>query len=89
LKVLDGTATLNESDSPKKKKKKAVESDQKLIQISDQLTLDLHLRILQGIEGVYLNDENCSKGPDYLDQLSETEKASTFWLVYTDHNGHV
>ena len=54
------------------------------------MTFDLHLRVLQGIDGVYLNEENCNnKGPDYLDSLQDHEKSSTFWLSYTDHRGQI
>ena len=46
LKMLDGTPTLNESDSPKKRKKKVGELETPIISISDKFSLDLHFRVL-------------------------------------------
>lgn len=62
LKILDNIPTLNESDSPKKKKLKIVDTGLSVKQdIKDEMTLDLHFRVLYNIDGVYLNEETCPK----------------------------
>lgn len=99
LKVLDGTPTLNEAESTKKKKPKADSAlssysqrnqgpdlEELVKDVSDNFTLDLHLRVLQNIDGVYLTEETCK--PEVLETLAnDSEKSSVFWLSYTDHHG--
>lgn len=85
--MLDGTPTLNESDSPKKRKKKAGEMEVPLIEIQDTFTLDLHFRVLQNIDGVYLTEEVCKI--ELLDTLVENEKSSVFWLSYYNQWGEL
>lgn len=103
LKILDGTPTLNEAESTKKKKsakgaqvsalsaysKSTQEGPDVNLLVSDILegfTLDLHLRVLQNVDGVYLTEETCK--PEVLDTIqNDQEKSSVFWLQYTDHRG--
>lgn len=61
--MLDNLPTLNESDSPKKRKKK-FEQDASLvkqIEIGRECSLDVQFRVISGIDGIYLNEENCPK----------------------------
>jgi hypothetical protein len=54
--------------------------------VSEDFTLDLHLRVLQNIDGIYLTEETCK--PEILEALqNDNEKSSVFWLTYSDHNG--
>lgn len=54
--------------------------------VSETFTLDLHLRVLSNIDGIYLTEETCK--PEMLDSLtSDADKSSVFWLSYLDHNG--
>lgn len=98
LKMLDGTPTLNEAESTKKKKPKAdsglssysqknqgPDVEELVKDVSDNFTLDLHLRVLQNIDGVYLTEETCK--PEVLETLAnDSDKSSVFWLTYTDHH---
>jgi hypothetical protein len=79
LKVLDGTPTLNEQESTKKKKKVtgsalgnysqpvAIDYQAMVADINDNFSLDLHLRVLHNIDGVYLTEETCK--PEILETL--------------------
>lgn len=103
LKILDGIPTLNEAEGTKKKKSakasqvsalsaysKTSEGPDINLLVSDILegfTLDLHLRVLQNIDGVYLTEDTCK--PEVLETIqNDHEKSSVFWLKYTDHKGN-
>ena len=80
---------MNESESPKKKKLRAVDhSLNAKIEIKDQLSLDLHFRVLYNIDGVFLNEDTCPK-IELLDTFTDQEKSSQFWLSYTNHFGNI
>jgi hypothetical protein len=98
FKVLDGIPTLNEQESTKKKKKlagsqlgtygqpAAVDYAAMVADMNENFTLDLHLRVLQNIDGVYLTEETCK--PEILEALTDdSQKSSIFWLAYEDHKG--
>lgn len=54
--------------------------------INEKFTLDLHLRVLQNIDGVYLTEETCK--PEILETLQDdSQKSSVFWITYEDHKG--
>ena len=82
LKILDGTPTLNEAEGTKKKKAAAQTSmlstyskssqqgpdlEALVDGVSEDFTLDLHLRVLQNIDGIYLTEETCK--PEVLEAL--------------------
>lgn len=101
LKILDGKPTLNEAESTRKKKKvlpgatsalssysqKSVPDPNAMVaDINETFTLDLHLRVLQNIDGIYLTEETCK--PEILETLtSDASKSSVFWLSYVNHHG--
>jgi hypothetical protein len=94
--------TLNEAENTKKKKNTKGDSalsaysqrnqagpdfDEILKEVSENFTLDLHLRVLQNIDGVYLTEETCK--PEILETLAnDSDKSSIFWLTYNDHRGN-
>jgi hypothetical protein len=56
--------------------------------VSEDFTLDLHLRVLQNIDGIYLTEETCK--PEILEALqNDQEKSSVYWLSYIDHHDKV
>jgi len=64
LKVLDGIPTLNEQESTKKKKFVKTSAVIPVVavntsDINENFTLDLQLRVLQNIDGIYLTEETC------------------------------
>ena len=80
MKILDGIPTLNEAESTKKKKPKGdsalssysqrnqgIDVDEIVKDVSDNFTLDLHLRVLQNVDGVYLTEETCK--PEILETI--------------------
>lgn len=82
LRILDGTPTLNEAEGTKKKKPSKAQTsmlstyskstqgpdlDALVEGVSEDFTLDLHLRVLQNIDGVYLTEETCK--PEILETL--------------------
>ena len=99
LKVLDGTPTLNEVEGSKKKKKAApalgsygqpvkVDLDALVADVQESFTLDLHLRVLNNVDGIYLTEETCK--PEVLETLTQdSDKSSTFWLRYKDHQDKI
>jgi len=99
LKVLDGTPTLNEVEGSKKKKKAApalgsygqpvkVDLDALVADVQESFTLDLHLRVLNNVDGIYLTEETCK--PEVLETLTQdSDKSSTFWLRYKDHQDNI
>ena len=70
MKILDNIPTLNESLSPKKKRKVIDPNLYAKIEIKDQLSLDLHFRVLYNIDGVFLNEDTCPK-IELLDTFTE------------------
>lgn len=65
-----------------------IDLDALLEGVKEELSLDLHLRVLQNIDGIYLTEETCK--PEVLETLqNDNEKSSVFWLTYTDHTGKV
>ncbi len=70
MKLLDNIPTLNESDSPKKKRRVLDPNLTTKIEIKDQLSLDLHFRVIYNIDGVYLNEDTCPK-IELLDTFTE------------------
>jgi Leucine-rich repeat (LRR) protein len=103
LRMLDGTPTLNEAEGTKKKKPAKSQTSmlstyskstqgpdlEALVEgVSEDFTLDLHLRVLQNIDGIYLTEETCK--PEVLETLqNDQEKSSVYWLSYTDHQDKV
>ena len=103
LRMLDGTPTLNEAEGTKKKKPAKSQTsmlstyskstqgpdlDALVEGVSEDFTLDLHLRVLQNIDGIYLTEETCK--PEVLETLqNDQEKSSVYWLSYTDHQDKV
>jgi len=100
LKILDGVPTLNEAENTKKKKPKADSALSSYSQRSQQgpdlvelvrdvqenFTMDLHMRVLQNIDGIYLTEETCK--PEVLETLAnDSDKSSIFWLSYQNHLG--
>lgn len=95
-KVLDGTPTLNEAEGSRKKKPKANSSLSTygkdtgpdlvalVADIQEIFTLDLNLRVLSNIDGIYLTEETCK--PEILETLTnDQDKSSVFWLRYYNH----
>ena len=82
LRMLDGTPTLNEAEGTKKKKSAKAQTsmlstyskstqgpdlDALVEGVSEDFTFDLHLRVLQNIDGIYLTEETCK--PEILETL--------------------
>jgi hypothetical protein len=56
--------------------------------VQETFTLDLQLRVLNNVDGIYLTEETCK--PEVLETLTnDSDKASTFWLRYRDHKDAV
>lgn len=50
--------------------------------------MDLHFRVLQNIDGVYLTEDTCR--PEILETLTQdADRSSIFWLRYIDHRDRV
>ena len=89
LKVLDGTQAFSDTEQAlmDKKKKKFDAYGNEIIDLSGQipvekvLTLELSLRLMQQVQGVYLTAEMCP--PDFdLNGLPAKSKSSVFYLKY-------
>ena len=90
LKVLDGIPTLNEAEGSKKMKKAPsalvtygqpidVDLVALVADVQEYFSLDLQLRVLNNIDGIYLTEETCK--PEILETLTlDSDKSSTFWL---------
>ena len=53
------------------------------------MTLDIEFRLLRNIEGgrYLIPDQNCVLEPEKLDELTDEQKSSQYWLSYHNHNG--
>ena len=82
LKVLDGTPTLNEPEGTKKKKKPqgvsgmstysqranaTIDPATLVGDVLENVTIDLHFRVLHNVDGVYLTEDTCK--PEILETL--------------------
>lgn len=58
--------------------------------IESNVTLDVQLRCLKGIEGgrYLIPDENCSIEVEKLDEIDEEHKSSQYWFTYRDHDNN-
>jgi len=49
---------------------------------------ELQFRLLDNIQGEYINETNCQQLETLnLDEVPEERKSSVYWLKYTNHEG--
>ena len=55
----------------------------------ENTTLDIEFRLLRNIEGgrYLIPDQNCVMEPEKLDELTDEQKSSQYWLSYHNHGG--
>lgn len=59
-----------------------------LIPIQDNVCFELQFRLLDNIQGEYINETNCQQLETLnLDEVPEERKSSVYWLKYTNHEG--
>ena len=52
--------------------------------------LELEFRLLNNVQGTYINETNCQNLEALnLDEVPEERKSSLYWLTYTNHHGEV
>lgn len=63
-------------------------SEADLIPIQDNVVLEMEFRLMENIQGCYINETNCQQLETLnLDEVPEERKSSQFWLKYTNHLG--
>ena len=61
-----------------------------VVRAKDLFSLDICFRLLKDVEGIYLiPDENCPFDAEKLDELTNEQKCSMFWIQYSDHEGNL
>ena len=61
-----------------------------LIPIQDNVCFELELRLLDNIQGVYINETNCQQLENLnLDEIPEERKSSLYWVQYRNHEGEL
>jgi hypothetical protein len=55
------------------------------------VSLDIHLRVLQNMKGIYLTEEIIGTEPKFesLDEVPVDRKSSVFWFEYEDYKGEL
>ena len=59
-----------------------------LIPIQDNAVIELEFRLINNLQGIYINETNCQQLETLnLDEVPEERKSSVYWLRYTNHFG--
>lgn len=93
---MDSITAFTEAEETAKKKRK-IKRDaygNEIIDTSDHIPIEkcmefeLHFRLMQQANGVYLNPDNCpAENGLELNNVAPEKKSSVFTLTYVDHEG--